>query len=78
MMKSIRATYGAIASGSCTSPRLDRHRHDLHSPTRSKTAFMAIFLINSGIARSTAERSLATFVAILAAIIRASFSSPMR
>ena len=78
MMKSIRATYGAISSGSLTRPRLDRHRQDLHSPTRSNTAFIAMFLTNSGMTRSTAERSLATFVAIFAAIIRGSFSSPIR
>ena len=29
--------------GTCTTPRFDRQRHALHSPTASKTAFIAIF-----------------------------------
>ena len=53
------------------------HKHALHSPTALKAAFMAMFLTNSGITRSTGDFSLATFVAIFARIIFASLPSPI-
>ena len=78
MMKSTRRTKRAISSGSLTAPRFDMQRQDLHSPTASNTAFMAMFLMNSGMMRRIGMRSLATFVSIFAAIIRRSFSRPIR
>ena len=78
MMKSMRATYGRMDSGSSTRPRFDRHRQDLHSPTASNTALMAKFLINSGMTRSSGSRSLATFAANFARMVRVLFSSPIR
>ena len=67
-----------MASGKRTLPRLDRHRQDFRSPTASNTSFMARFFTNSGITRSTGERSLATLAANLACMVWGLFSSPIR
>ena len=78
MMKSSLCTYGAMASGSSTAPRFDRHRQDFRSPTALNTAFMAMFLMNRGITFSTGDFSLATLAANLERRVWVLFSRPIR